>query len=161
MAHDYLGRVLRSAGVFLVSLVLAMPAAAGERVILEGLPTSMTTTGPGQAKSEVLGPEEREERRVRIVARDGKLFWVTREDRELTYAPSGIAHHFIDVRGGGSIKVTDYRNMELLYDPVVQFSEHVNMGMWFLSYFGEVTSFSPPKVQTEYQKSWCFEERYE
>ena len=156
--------MLRSAGVLLAFLVLATPAAAGERVVLEGLPTSRVSTGPGDANREVLGPEEREKARVRIVAGGGKLFWVTREDRELTYHTGGLAHYFIDPRGGGYVKVMDYRDMGELAEPherVAQFAEHVGLAMGLLSYFGELTTFSPPKVCPEMEKKLCYEERYE
>jgi len=87
---------------------------------------------------------------------------------ELQYSAGGITHKFVDVDGAAYVKVTDYRDSPPIFEdrkvdstlrrlidaaPVkLVFVEHVHVGILFISYFGVVDQFEPPK-KDKYESS--------
>jgi hypothetical protein len=134
---------------FLLTLLLCVwpgLAAAQERVVLRAAPASRVTGNAQGAIRSVLRGAEREKNQILIVERDGRYFWASREDRELTHVESGLFHLYIDQRGGGYVKVLDQRGMssDLKFDgPDLQYFEHVAAGLSTITYWGQFTRFDP------------------
>jgi hypothetical protein len=136
--------------VFLLLLGSARTtAAAQERVVLDGFPDSYAYADRDTTGREVIPPAEREGSRVTIVERSGEFFWVTRENRQLIHAPSGLYHYFIDPRGGGYVKVLDQTDLppesiSRQPGPDVQFMEQVTLQLGTITYWGGASRWSPP-----------------
>lgn len=124
----------------------AAEAVCQEQVVLRVLPTSFISSSSDTTFRTVIGESERQQNALLIVKRDGRYFWATREDRELTIIRSGLFDYFIDIRGGGYVKVLDQRAFASspLYDGgLIQFFEHVSLGIGTLTYWGKAERYNP------------------
>jgi hypothetical protein len=63
------------------------------------------STGPDSTIRELLTPEQQAEFRSVVEERDGRYFWVTKDDRELHYFSSGLFENYVCIDGCGHIKV--------------------------------------------------------
>ena len=127
----------------------ATEAICQERVVLRGLPTSVVASGPDTTSRDVLGDSKKQELGLLIVERDGRYFWESRANRELTRIRSGNLVIFLDPRGGGYVTVLnqigipdDQRHPN--YTRVdVAYSEHVRTHLGSLTYWGEAQRYDP------------------
>lgn len=112
---------------------------AQERVVLKGEPTIKIESGPKGACRDMLNESQRRQYRVVIVERDGRYYWKSRENRELTRVGSGSQYtYFIDPRGGGYVKVVSQGAVT-----GAQYFEHLSLGLATLTYWGEALHFAP------------------
>lgn len=117
-----------------------------ERVVLRGQPSTVTSCSKSGCKHESLSEAEGREAQVLIVERDGKYIWASREGRELHHTVSGMFHLFIDLQGGGYVKVLDQRNtpkdaLTRFQGAEVQYYEHLTITLSPMIYWGEAASF--------------------
>jgi hypothetical protein len=71
---------------------------------------------------------------VLIVERDGQYYWSSREGRPLYHTRSGIYRLFIDLRGGGYVKLDGTSG---------EYYEHLTMGLGPITYWGQARHFEP------------------
>lgn len=124
----------------LIATVLLLFCAFGLRaedtVVFEGYPISRVSSNEDTTEREELTEAESKEYRVLIVKRDDKYFWASREDTELFYFKSGLAHWFI-APTTGYIKIIDPR----LVDPesvesMLVYVEHMGLVTIMITYWG-------------------------
>lgn len=75
---------------------------------------------------------------VVIEKRDGKYYWLSRDNRELRYAVSGAFHLFTEVKGNGYIKVLGMQNAGGF-----EYMEHMHTGLTGMTYWGSARRFDP------------------
>lgn len=108
--------------------------AASERIVLRAQPSSFSSCSRESCTRERLTPAEGREAQVLIVERDGKYYWASREGRELYHTRSGIFRLFIDLRGGGYVKVDETSG---------EYYEHLPMLLGPITYWGKAEHFEP------------------
>lgn len=142
-----------------------LPEKVEDLVVLDAVPTIKVVTSAEHTVRVELEPEQREDARVRIVIRDGKLIWDTGGGHELNYHESGSHHFFIDPLGGGYVEVGDYRTkaeagfLKSGEPPIVFMWHSRRWGLDFrtgafhsrylletVTYFGVAKEFNPPDV---------------
>lgn len=123
-------------------------AVCQEQVVLRGIPTSQVSSGPDGTEREVLTASRRQEASLLIVKRDGRYFWASREDCELTASVSGIFVVFTGLTCHGYIKVLDQRDTPddsiIRFDgPDIQYMEHLHSMFLTITYYGDAVRFDP------------------
>lgn len=133
--------MLRTSGA-LLTLLLAVDAAAAETVVFSALPSSRVSSTDTSTKREMLTADKQKEYRLVITKRDGKYYWASRENRELYYTLSGVFHIFIDLRGGGYVKIFD-RKLLREAGPNFGYLEHNHLWLDTITYWGDGSAFEP------------------
>ena len=118
-----------------IALVVLVTSPAEGQTVLSATPTSRVSSGDESTERFVLSELEQEEYRVVITARDGRYFWISREGRELSHSASGVFHWFMDLQGGGYVKVLDTHLLpDSLRDPGPRF-QYMEHRTFFLGTF--------------------------
>ena len=73
---------------------------------------------------------------VWIVNKNGEYFWKSRENRKIDHSAGGLYHYFIDLRGGGYVKVEQGLEGE------IKLLEHFGIGLTTFACFGDVKYFN-------------------
>jgi hypothetical protein len=121
-----------------------------DRIVLKAQPATRVIADASNATRTDLSVSEAEQNQILIMERNGRYYWTSRagpgEDRELTHVVSGAYHFFIDVRGGGYVKVVDQRKLSPGFTstgPDIQYLEHITNGLMTLTYWGNSDRFEP------------------
>ena len=135
----------RLLAVTLTAIATTAGEASGQsRVELEGVPSARVVTEDGGAtRREVLTTEQQQEFIVRIVERDGRYFWVSREMTEMARAESGSFITYHALNGSGYVKVLAL-HVRRLVDQLpqserrqqVRYIEHLSLGFGTFTYIG-------------------------
>jgi hypothetical protein len=89
----------------LVTLALAPPLVAQDRVVFEGLPIKKVESSFLQTAEAALTSDEAFEYQVRIVERNGVYYWASRGMRRLVRSEAGSYITFHAVDGSGYVRV--------------------------------------------------------
>jgi hypothetical protein len=117
-----------------------------DRVVLRAQPTSRVIADASGTTRTDLSVAESEQNRLLIVDRNGRFYWASRGDRELTHVQSGPYHFFIDMRAGDYVKIVDQRKLSPGFQsngPDIQYLEHITSGLTSLTYWGNSDRFDP------------------
>lgn len=125
--------LLATAVLFGATPLLAQDAGS-ERIVLRAQPSSFSSCSRESCNREPLTPAEGREAQVLIVERDGKYYWASREERQLYHTRSGIYRLFIDLRGGGYVKVDGTSG---------EYYEHLPVLLGPITYWGQAEHFEP------------------
>lgn len=115
-----------------------------ERVVLRATPTSMSQASADSAAGGVL--TDGADAMLLIVKRGRQYFWASREDRQLVRTESGVFDLYIDLQGGGYVKVLDQRFMapDYLFEGApIQYYEHLTAGLGTFTYWGDAERYDP------------------
>lgn len=112
--------------------------AIADATVLFGVPASRLSASSQGADPESLRPDKTQEYVVVIERRDGRYYWVSRENRELIHSIGGAFHLFIDPRGGGYVKV-----LAINEGKGFPYIEHVTVGLTTITYWGSSRRFEP------------------
>lgn len=126
--------LLLAAAILLSATPLLAQNAGSERIVLRAQPSSVSFCSPDSCNRKPLSASEGREAQVLIVERDGKYYWVSREGRELHHSRSGIFRLFIDLKGGGYVKVDGTSG---------EYYEHLTMAFGTITYWGQAQHFEP------------------
>ena len=117
-----------------------------ENLVLNGLPIWKVSSSFEDTNRVILTESEQNEFRLLITGNNGKYYWASRGNRELTLKISGAIYIFIDPMGGGYIEILDT-------DIVPEFSktgnrrfvykEHLRNFLTNITYWGFANEFSP------------------
>jgi len=91
--------------LFLLTLGLGS-ANAQESIVFSGYPISKVESGSDTTAHVAMADVQSTEYRVLIVKRGDKYYWASRENKEMFYYQSGIAHWFI-APTSGYVKIID------------------------------------------------------
>lgn len=93
--------------LFLATLILFTPAAvrAQEAVVFEGRPIKKVTAGFEGVREDQLSADQTFEYQLRIVERNGKFFWASRQMKPLIRTESGAYITYVATDGSGYIRV--------------------------------------------------------
>jgi hypothetical protein len=130
--------------IFIPTLLVFLSSASlgANNTVIDALPNSVVYSGSENTRRDMLGPEKKEEYRLTITKRDGRYYWSSREDRELTYRISGAFHIFMEVMGGGYITI--FNLPESLRDGAgLEYKEHIRNFTGNITYWGETEIFAP------------------
>jgi hypothetical protein len=109
-------------------------------------PSTKVESGPDGTQHFALTTVQAQKFAVTIIRRGDRYFWASRENRELKHVVIGIYHYFIDLQGGGYVKVEDQSLLsESMRDPgpSIRYLEQVTLGLGTLTYWGSAEQFSP------------------
>ena len=146
------GKAVKAAVAATVALTLVPRGTAAQevRVVFEGTPLRKVESSFAATSTRALSEDEAGEYQVRIVERNGRYYWASREMRELIRSESGayVTYHATD--GSGYIRV----GIPLLLDlrdrlPADRRREEIGYVEHLLIQFGSVTYYgnrkgSPP-----------------
>ena len=97
---------MRALTFLLVSLFVYSVACGEETIVFSGYPMSKVESSSESTEQLSMTEKQLTEYRVLIVKRNGKYYWASRENKEMLYFQSGIAHWFI-APTSGYVKIID------------------------------------------------------
>ncbi len=131
--------------ITLLMMLLALPTFAQE-IVINATPKSRVTSSSKETNREVLNESKQNEFRLLITKQNGKYYWTTRDNKELSYTISGAFHIFIEAGGAGYITVFDQSVLpESMREPGadIQYKEHIRAFMGDITYWGDAEKFDP------------------
>lgn len=98
-------------GVWLLVTLATTPGSllgqAREELVYTGTPQWTIQGEPGTTIDRKLSPEDAAKFRLRIVRREGRYYWASREDQPLELVPTGLSRYVIFRGDGGFIKLVN------------------------------------------------------
>ena len=128
-----------------LTLLLAwQTAGAQETIVFTGYPTTTVQSGTDYTTHVDLNGAKSSEYRVLIIARGGKYYWASRENKELMYFQHGITHWFIS-KTSGYIKIIDPSLIPGNEEGVGQYvyMEHLTILLDTITYWGTGSELAP------------------
>ena len=117
-----------------------------EQFVINALPTSVVSSNSQSTKREALNASKQSKYRLLITKNNGRYYWASRENKELSYTISGEYHIFIEINGAGYITVFDQKSLpKFMREEGTSFiyKEHVRAFMSNITYWGKASAFNP------------------
>ena len=128
-------------------VLLTFPMLGQTQLVLDGTPSSRTSSSDEGSTDETLTEAQKNEFRLLITKLGDEYIWASREQRQLDHYKSGAFHYFVDPTGGGYIKVFDQSVLpDFMKDPTkprILYMEHLSLGLQTTTYWGGAESFEP------------------
>lgn len=127
--------------------LLTFPILGQTQLVLQGTPSSRTTSSSEGSTDESLTEAQKNEFQLLITKVGDEYIWASREQKHLDHYKSGAFHYFVDPTGGGYIKVFDQSVLpDFLRDPTkprILYLEHLSLWLQTTTYWGGAESFEP------------------
>jgi hypothetical protein len=129
----------------LVAILFLAPSTEllGQRVVFEGEPLRKVESNFGGTRSIDLEREDAFKAQVRIIERDGRLFWQSRGMKEMTRSESGAYITYSAMDGSGYVRtfvpmMLDMREQlaKELREREIGYTEHLLIQFASITYFG-------------------------
>lgn len=137
----------KPAHLLVLVILFTFPILGQTQLVLQGTPSSRTTSSDEGSTDEILTESQKNEFRLLIAKVGDDYFWVSREQRLLDHYESGTFHYFVDPTGGGYIKVFDQSVLpDFMRDPTklrFLYMEHLSLWLQTTTYWGGAESFEP------------------
>ncbi len=129
----------------ILGFVLSVPliVMSDESVVLDGSPNVRIVSSSDSTTKSPISQGEKNKYSLKIIKRNGKYLWASRENKRLTYKFSGAYHYFIEPGGAGYVKVVDRRNLMDKTNPRYLYYEHMSLGLQTYTYWGTAEEFKP------------------
>jgi len=128
-------------------VLLTFPILGQTQLVLQGTPSSRTTSSSEGSTDETLTEAQKNEFRLLITKLGDEYIWASREQRQLIHYESGVFHYFVNPQGGGYIKVYDQNTLpDSMRDPTkprIVYLEHLSLWLQTTTYWGSAEAFEP------------------
>ncbi|MFQ5597317.1 MAG: hypothetical protein ACE5GK_04625 [Nitrospiria bacterium] len=121
-----------------VLLLFLMGPVEAKKMVLVGIPITQTRATIDSSFHVNLDNNQKVSNRLVIVEEDGKYYWKTRDNKELTFKKMKRFHLFIDPETGGYIKVIKQEDGRLVYLEHISFVDFRSFTYW-----GVVNTYEP------------------